>query len=143
MKRSDIVAAALAEERTPFKHQGRAAGRGLDCVGLYIHVCQVLGIAFIDTTGYARNPHDGTLERELDRQPGLEKISVAEAREGDVLAMRISMAPQHIAIHAGFVAGAPYIIHSSEEVGFVCHHRADALWRGRVLLAYRFKGIEE
>ena len=143
MKRADIVAAAKAVERTPFHHQGRVPGVGLDCVGLYIHICQQLGLEFIDTTGYARDPYDGTLERELDRQPCLERIPLSEAGEGDLLAMRISKAPQHIAIHAGFIGGHPYIIHSSEEAGHVCHHRVDSMWRHRILMAYRFKGVEE
>lgn len=143
MRRAEIVEAALELLETPFKHQGRAPGRGIDCVGVYIHVCQVLGIESIDTTGYARDPYDGTLERELDRQPGLYRIAPAEAREGDLLAMRISRAPQHIAIHAGFISGQPYIIHSSEEAGEVCRHRVDSTWRHRILMAYRFKDLEE
>ncbi|WP_440468115.1 NlpC/P60 family protein [Pseudomonas sp. YH-1] len=142
MKRSEIVALAMAQQRTPFRHQGRVPGLVLDCVGLYIHICSELGIEHIDTEGYARQPYDGTLERELDRQPGLEKISLNEAQAGDVLAMRISRAPQHIAIHAGFIDGHPYIIHSSEEAGYVCHHRLDSTWRHRLLMAYRFKGVD-
>ncbi|OBY91187.1 hypothetical protein A6723_024330 [Pseudomonas sp. AU11447] len=143
MKRSEIVDVAMATLRTPFMHQGRIAGLALDCVGLYIHICGVLGLECIDTTGYARDPYDGTLERELDRQPCLERINPAEANAGDLLAMRISKAPQHIAIHAGFIGGEPYIIHSSEEAGHVCHHRVDSTWRHRILMAYRFKGVEE
>lgn len=143
MKRADIVAAAMGVLRTPFRHQGRVPGVGLDCVGLYIHVCQELGLECIDTTGYARDPYDGTLERELDRQPCLERISIVDAKAGDILAMRISKAPQHIAFHAGFIVGHPYIIHSSEDAGHVCHHRVDSTWRHRILLAYRFKGVEE
>lgn len=143
MKRSDIVQAALSAKETPFRHQGRIAGRALDCVGLYIHVCQLLGIECIDTTGYARDPFDGMLERELDRQPCLEQINPAEAQAGDLLAMRISRAPQHIAIHAGFVDGQPYIIHASEDAGKVCHHRVDSTWRHRILMAYSFKGVTE
>lgn len=143
MKRAEIIAAAKAVERTPFRHQGRVPEVGLDCVGVYIHICQALGLEFIDTTGYARHPYDGTLERELDRQPCLERIDPDDAQAGDILAMRISKAPQHIAIHAGFIGGQPYIIHSSEEAGHVCHHRVDSTWRHRIIMAYRFKGVEE
>lgn len=143
MKRAEIVEAAMGLLETPFKHQGRAPGRGIDCVGVYIHVCETLGIDCLDTTGYPRDPHDGTLERELDLQPGLERIPLIEAKAGDLLAMRISRAPQHIAIHAGFIGGHPYIIHSSEEAGKVCWHRVDSTWRHRILMAYRFKGVTE
>lgn len=143
MKRADIVAAAMSEERTPFRHQGRVSGLALDCAGLYVRVCELLGVECIDTVGYPRNPYDGKLEAELNAQPCLVKIPVAEAREGDLLAMRISKAPQHIAFHAGFIGGHPYIVHSSEEVGYVCHHRIDSLWRHRITGAYRFKDVTE
>ena len=131
------VEIALACLKTPFAHQGRIAGRGLDCAGLYIHVMRELGLDYVDAKGYPRNPYDGQLEKQMDAQPALERIAVADAQAGDWLCMRIKSAPQHLALHAGFIDGVPYIIHASEEHGGVVHHRLDDLWRVRVLRAYR------
>ena len=122
---------------TPFQHQARVAGRGLDCAGLYVHVMRELGLDYVDAQGYPRNPYDGQLEAQMDAQPRLERIDVADAKAGDWLCMRIKTAPQHLALHAGFIDGVPYIIHASEEHGGVVHHRLDSLWRARVMRAYR------
>jgi cell wall-associated NlpC family hydrolase len=126
---------------TPFLHQGRLAGVGLDCAGLYVHICRTLGLLHIDAKGYPRNPYDGQLEKQLDSQPCLERI--AEASPGDILAMRISKQPQHIGIHAGYIDGHPYIIHASEEHGKTCMHRLDDLWRARIMRVYRFVEVAQ
>lgn len=142
MTRDDILSAALQAEGTPFSHQGRIAGLGLDCAGLYVFICQSLDIPHLDATGYPRTPFGGELERQLDNQPALQRIPVDEAGKGDILVMRMTSAPQHIAIHAGDEAGYPCVIHASEMHGKVCRHRIDELWRARVVRAYRFEGLE-
>ena len=124
----------------PFRHQGRNA-LGVDCAGVLVHVFIRLGLPYHDEMGYPRNPYDGQLEKIMDSQPSLERIGLNDAAAGDVLVMRMSRAPQHIAIHAGEVGGFPYIIHGSELHGNVAHHRLDSLWGARVIRAYRFKGI--
>jgi hypothetical protein len=121
---------------TPFAHQGRVAGVGIDCAGLYVHICKELGLPHLDAKGYPRNPYDGQLEKQLDAQPCL--IVVSESMPGDILAMRIRRQPQHIGIHAGFIDGHPYIIHASEEHGGVVMHRIDELWSARIMRVYRF-----
>ncbi len=99
----------------------------------------VLGIPYQDEKGYPRNPYDGRMEAIMDAQPSLERVPLSEAREGDWLCMRIKSAPQHLALHAGFIDGHAYIVHASEEHGGVVHHRLDDLWRARVMRAYRVK----
>jgi cell wall-associated NlpC family hydrolase len=126
---------------TPFLHQGRAAWLGLDCAGLYVHICRELGLLHIDAKGYPRNPYDCQLEKQLDSQPCLERVS--DAAPGDILAMRISKQPQHIGIHAGYIDGHPYIIHASEEHGGTVMHRIDELWRARIMRIYRFVEVSE
>ena len=122
----------------PFKHQGRS-NLGVDCAGVLVHVFERLGLPYHDELGYPRNPYDGQLEKILDSQPSLRRIKKEEAGACDVLVMRISKAPQHIAIHAGHVDGHPYVIHGSELHGKVAYHRLDELWGGRVMRAYRIE----
>lgn len=134
-----VLAVAESALDTPFKHQGRIAGLALDCAGLFVHICQTLDLPHSDAKGYPRNPYDGQLEKQLGEQACLREIPVSEAATGDVLAMRISTAPQHIAIHAGYIDGHPYVIHASEESGKTCKHRMDSLWQARVMRVYRFE----
>lgn len=135
----DVIRAALEAEETPFKHQGRVLGRGMDCAGLFVFVCQQLGIPHQDAVGYPRTPFGGELERQLDAQPSLRRVPKEQARKGDILVMRMTKAPQHITFHAGEYRGHPYVIHASEMHGKVCLHRLDSDWFGRVVLAYRFE----
>jgi cell wall-associated NlpC family hydrolase len=135
----DIIATALEAVDTPFKHQGRVVGVGLDCAGLYVYVCQRLGVQHQDATCYPRTPFGGELVRQLDQQPCLHRIQKDEASKGDILIMRMSRSPQHIAFHAGDIDGSPYVLHASDEHGKVCLHRMDSRWFGRVVGAYRFE----
>lgn len=52
---ADIIAHARACVGTPFLHQGRQPGLGLDCAGLVAIVAHGLGLSDYDHAGYARN----------------------------------------------------------------------------------------
>lgn len=136
--RSKIVAAARACLGTPFRHQGRLVGVGMDCAGVLIHVLNTLGLPHDDEKGYPRHPYAGMLETILNRQPSLTEISRSAARHGDVLLMRFRREPQHIAIHAGAT-----MIHSYSGIGRVIEHTLDDLWKRRITAAYRITGIED
>lgn len=142
MTRDDIISAALEQIDTPFRHQGRVPGIALDCAGLYVCICQRLGIPHQDATGYPSTPFDGEIIRQLNAQPSLVPILRGSAEKGDVLVMRMSRQPQHIAIHAGLYRGHPYVVHASSDFGGVRLHRMDSAWFGRVTHAYRFTEVE-
>nr|MBL8412736.1 C40 family peptidase [Dechloromonas sp.] len=133
MSRPDVVAAARNLIGTPFRHQGRLPGIGLDCAGLVVVIAHELGIPHRDVAGYGRRPFQGQLEAVLASQPGLQSVAVADLVEGDLLLMRFGRDPQHLAIHAGGT-----IIHAAEEFGKVAEHRLDDTWRRRIVAAYRF-----
>lgn len=135
-----VLQAATECIGTPFIHQGRVIGRGLDCVGLLAHIFESLELPYADEKGYPRSPYDGKLESNLDSQQSLRRIDRKDAQAGDVLVMRMKTSPQHIAIHAGEISGHTYIIHASSEHGFVVHHRLDNVWRTRIMRAYRITG---
>lgn len=132
-----IIAAARGALRTPFRHQGRVAGLGLDCAGLLVHVCQVLELSVVDEQGYGRSPWNGLLEQAIRRQPFLREIGRHEYQPGDVLLMRFSQAPQHVAIVTDLG-----IIHAYEHSGSVVEHRLADVWRARITHAFRFEGIQ-
>lgn len=141
MTADDIIAAASECLGTPFAHQGRVIGLGMDCVGVVVHCIQRLGLPYNDQVGYGRNPFDGQLDKALLAQPCLRPIPRSDMRAGDVLSMRIKHAPQHLAIHAGQLRGHDYIIHGSSEHGKVCMHRLCDVWGSRVMYVYRFEGM--
>lgn len=126
-----IIAAARECIGTPFQHQGRRAGQALDCAGVLVHVAQRLGVEYWDVAAYGRMPHAGLLEATLDAQPCL--LRVTERQPGDLLLMRFTGDPQHLAVCAGET-----IIHAYQRAGKCCEHRLDAVWARRIVRVYRF-----
>ena len=132
----DILTAARQCLGTPFRHQGRLVAFGLDCAGVAIHVAREIGAGVIDVSGYGRTPAHGQLARSLDSQPCLERVFLEDRQAGDLLLMRFSSDPQHIAICAGET-----IIHAYEAAGKCCEHRINDLWAARIVRVYRFRGV--
>jgi cell wall-associated NlpC family hydrolase len=134
MTADQVIAAAREAIGTPFRHQGRTIGWALDCAGLVIHVALSIGAEYRDSQGYARRPSGGLLEAALDDQPCLDRVF--EMQAGDVLLMRFSGDPQHLAIYTGST-----IIHAFAAGRKVCEHLLDDVWRSRIVRIYRFKGV--
>jgi cell wall-associated NlpC family hydrolase len=135
MTADDILAAARETLDTPFMHQGRVVGRGMDCAGVVCHVAHRMGLPYDAPTNYPRLPYQGLLEATLDAQPVLERVTGAP-QAGDVLLLRIARDPQHVAICAGDT-----IIHAYAEAGKCCEHTYSAEWRRRTVRGYRFRGV--
>lgn len=130
-----ILAAARECLGTPFRHQGRLLGEALDCAGVAVHVARRIGCDVSDLAGYARTPHGGLLEQALDAQVCLTRVAIADRAPGDLLLMRFTGEPQHLAILAEGT-----IIHAYEAVGKCCEHRLASSWAARIERAYRFHG---
>lgn len=133
-----IVTAARELIGMPFRHQGRAHSGKTDCAGVACHVAARLGIEYADQGDYPRLPGGGRLEAALDGQPGLVRVASADMQAGDLLLMRFSGEPQHIAIYTGST-----IVHAYERVGKVVEHGLDAAWRRRIVRVYRFAEVVE
>lgn len=135
MTPAEIIAAARSEIGTPFRHQGRTPGKNLDCAGLIVSVADLLGVTVLDQRGYARQPSGARLESALDSQPCVIRVR-GEPRAGDILVLRFDKDPQHLAIFTG-----ENIIHSTNQTGRVVEERFDAMWRARLVMVYRFRGV--
>jgi len=129
-----IISAARSQIGVKFQHQGRVAGLALDCAGLAAYVAGQIGAEFNELPGYGRVPNNGLMESVLDGQPCLTRVY--DRQPGDILLMRFSREPQHVAIFTG-----ENIIHSYEAVGQVCEHRLDSVWERRIVRIYRFNGV--
>lgn len=143
MTADDLLATARLALGTPFRHQGRIVGRGLDCAGLLIHVLREAGIEHRDREGYARLPSNGQLEAALDEHVEmgiLIRVPVSEMRAGDFVLMKFEgeNAARHLGIHAGKT-----LIHSWAIARKVCEHDFDATWQRRVVRAYRLTELND
>lgn len=133
----DIVTAARACLGTPFAHQGRVIGVGLDCVGVAVHAVRSIGVDVLDIPGYGRTPNNGRLASAMDAQCGLERVhNIAERRAGDILLLRFFREPQHVGICTG-----DGIIHAYQAVDGCCEHPIDEKWAARIVRVYRVKGL--
>lgn len=126
-----IVTAARACLGTPFVHQGRQPGVGLDCVGVAIHALRACGYTVTDIPGYGRTPYGIALAEAIEAHEFLQRVP--DIAPGDILLMRFEREPQHIAI----AGDEGTLIHAYEKVGRCVEHRLDDLWFWRVLRIYR------
>ena len=96
--RQQIVRSARQRIGTPFKHQGRKSGVGLDCIGLVVDVFKEFNPEIInhDTTNYSRVPNNNKLKETLDFL--LHPVDLYEANAGDIILFAYSKEPQHVGI---------------------------------------------
>lgn len=135
----DVADAARTWIGTPFVHQGRLKGVGVDCVGLVIGVARELGLTDYDFNAYGMQPDPRVLMREVEAN--LQAVPLGDAQAGDVLLFRFEREPQHFAIVVDTAASPWQIVHAHRKVGRCVQHGMDEIWRRRLLGAYRFPGI--
>ena len=126
---------AIEEARTwigtPFHHQGRVKGVGVDCAGLIVGVARDLGIVNHTFTGYGREPNNGMLEKEL----GKYLTQIKDIEPGCILLFRFKLEPQHLAIYTD----KNTIIHSYQSVGKCIEHILDDKWKRRIVSYWSYK----
>ena len=135
----DIVETTRGCLNTPFLHQGRIKGLGLDCAGLIVYPAHTLGLSDFDNTNYSRSPDGVSLERTLNQQ--MQRIPFTAVSPGDILLFAFLKNAQHLAIVTQL--NPIYIIHSHEPNGRVIEHRLDSVWRGYIRGSYRYHGVSQ
>lgn len=139
--RADLITGARQWIGTPFAHQGRTCGAGVDCIGLVVGVVQAAGLPVDDRRDYARTPHGGELARALADQ--LDRIDLADAGPGDIALIAWRREPMHVGWLTDYVHGGLGLLHALESFGAVTEHRMDAHWRSLVRGVFRVRGLEE
>lgn len=146
--RADVIAAARSYIKTPFVHQGRMKGRGLDCVGLILSVGEDLNlldktgapIRRDDYTGYAAQPSDAFVRDEMKRR--LNEQLRNDLQPGFAVAIKLPYFP----CHAGFLTernGVLYMCHALSGLKYeVTEHRVDEQWRSRFCGVFSLPGVE-
>ena len=136
MKREEIIAEARTWLETPFHHQGRLKGVGVDCLGVVIGVAQAFGIEVREVPGYGRQPDMAAMGAGL--RAHLTEKPKAQLLPGDVLWMAFVREPQHLAIYTE----RDTIIHAAERYGKCVEQRFDLTWQRRLRLVFAFPGVE-
>jgi len=130
-ERAAIVDCARAYLGVPWLHQGRTR-QGLDCAGLIICVAHELRLSSFDINGYGVEPQGHVLRSLLQDNA----VQVREPKLGDILLLRFTRLPQHLAIVTDYG-----MIHTYRQVGRVVEHQLDRLWRARTVDAFAFPGV--
>lgn len=134
------ITAMLAAVRgclgTPFHHQGRRAGVGLDCIGLVIVGLRAAGVWVRDQTDYGMRPDGVSLIAALEAHGA---VRVSDIQSGDILVFRYDHQPQHVAV----ALSADRLMHSFAPARRVVESCIGAYWRRRLVAVYRFDFGEE
>lgn len=142
VSRADWVSEVMSFIGTPYKHQGRVPGVGMDCVAPLIVAARKFGIVMpdFDVTGYARDP-DGSLEPLLSKH--LVKKTREELLPGDVVLNGFrAMSPRHIAIIIGERYGQWELLHAHSMVKKVQIERIQYGKYWRYVQGYGVPGVE-
>lgn len=134
--RETVAAEARSFIKTPFVHQGRVKGVGVDCVGLLICISRAFGFEYVLPSDYGTSPNPLQMRTLLDAN--LLRIPVGEVTLADILWFRISTDPQHLAIVSCVDPFSMVHALNRRGGGECCEHVVGAVWRRRIQAAYRF-----
>jgi len=100
---------------TPWRHNQRVKGIGVDCVGLAMAVAEVAGV-YLDYGNYERRPRQDSLYQTLLSCPELSpKEWVCDREPGDLLLLRVGRSLCHV----GIVTTNDTYVHASQTAGKV------------------------
>lgn len=122
---------------TPWVHQARLPGIGVDCIGLLVHVAKRLNIPHTDYTAYSRHPIPEEFIQRLEQSGALIRTPVKIPIVGmvAVIWIRHENEPTHVGIFT-----SKGIIHTYQSIGRVCEHALTDFWRGRIHSIWSFVG---
>lgn len=127
----DLIAAARAYDRVPFRHQGRTCS-GIDCIGLIVCAARDAGLDLPDRHDYARDPYGDELERALDET----LIRLVHPEPAAVGLVRFADSRRHVALLT-----PERMIHAWDLVGYVCEHAWHPWFQVRTVKFYRIPGL--
>jgi NlpC/P60 family putative phage cell wall peptidase len=137
--RAQIVQQARTWLATPYQHQARCKGAGVDCIGLIASVAKELGVCDFDSHCYGRIPDGKELIAAL-RAHAIELAPSSPWLPGQILALRFDTEPQHAAILAQH-GDQMTMIHAYSHANCVTEHRLADVWRARVVARFDFPGV--
>lgn len=120
---------------TPYKHRGRIAGVGLDCVGVPMCALAMCGVILPEPPPYGMFP--GSIIHGLTGH--CIEVPMCDRTEGDLLAILWKNEPRHAAVIVSREGDADMIVHALARIGKVAMHQ---MHRGyRVHSCWRFREV--
>jgi len=137
MTRSEIIITVRKYLNTPFRHQGRDPGKGLDCVGILICASKELGITDFDYKNYTMRPDTKVMMKYMSQFA--DRIPIKEAKAGDIYQLHFTDEPTHYAV----ITSDNTILHAYLRAGKCVEHSMNDHWKRRITYAWRLKGIDD
>lgn len=138
--RAEIVTEARRWLGTPFKHQARVLGEGVDCGGVIVMVARRFGLDqdYTDPVGYPAQPHSDFMERLLDRYT--EPVRPEERRAGDIVTLAFGRRLHHL----GILSARNRIIHAwnGGPGSCVIETRLTGSFLTGMRRVYKFRGLD-
>ncbi len=143
--RAEVIADARALIGTPYLHQARLPGVGIDCLGVPIVVARQRGMVTeaFDINGYGKFP-DGTMVAKADAY--MTRITQDEMREADCVVVMFDSDPQHFGILVPYRHGGLAMVHASSTHKKVIETRllfGKDVRAMKFVAAYRLPGITD
>lgn len=144
---AQIISQARKYIGTPFRHQARVLGLGVDCVGLVLCVAEDLGLHDVngapllrtDYSNYPMEPQRGDVQKECALRFRRELLT--NIQPGFVVTMKIPIEP----CHAGIVSNCGdelFLIHAYNAGPMkVVEHRIDETWLRRITGVFSFPEV--
>ena len=122
---------------TPFHHQGRLKGVGVDCVGLLVGVAHHFGIDLQDHQNYQRFSGGDQMVKELDKR--LIRLEPGQEEPGDYLVFWL-YSPD-FPMHGAFKTEHG-MLHASDHVNRIVENVIDGRWASRISRYYRLPTVQ-
>ena len=132
----DIAEAARALVGTPYHHQGRKPGVGLDCIGVPIAAARAAGLDVHDFAGYGPLPMPEVLLTEIAKD--CDEITLGEAKPGDVLCFKTGLVTP---THFGVLVDDQHFVHAYNKLDRVGVQLLDPRWIRALHSVWRIKGV--
>lgn len=138
-KIEQFVAFARELIGTPFHHQGRVPGLGLDCIGTVAIAATKAGYSIADRSNYPHKP-DGSFQESVEQHCDL--IEFKDLRVGDLVMFKFDQEVH--AQHIGIISNLEplLMIHAYAQRKKVTENSIDATWLPILSGCYRFKDVE-
>lgn len=130
---NDIAACARTYLATPFVHQARLRGVGVDCAGLVICAARDAGLEFAECTAYGRQPDPQRFLAELRARLD---AAAPTMLPGVVLHFAFAGWPMHL----GIALDAERFIHAYYGHDVIIS-TLDSVWAQRVRGYWRYRGV--
>lgn len=133
----EVLLEAKTWINTPYVHQARLKGVGVDCLGVIIGVGKNLALTqYDDCNDYGMIPLGNKMKKMLEDHPDLISIEPSKKQIGDIGLFTFSRFPQHL----GIISDVG-VIHSSQEMKRCLETQLSANSDMRLIAIYRFAKV--